>query len=242
LATVSSYASPLAAPAEERAVAAFALPRQGDRARTFRRANRHSRHVRVLRVAIPGGLAVAVAASMLLTELDPLRMFAKLPIDFGSLVVSGTKITMQQPRIAGFTRDSRAYELTARAAAQDVTNLDIIEMQGIAGSTEMADKSHVSVSAAGGTFDSKTQMLTLRQDVVLKSSTGLSVYLSEAVVDVKSGNIVSEKPVEVRMPQGTVNANRLEVAGSGDTIRFEGDVNMTLRSGSRFMRLGGGMP
>ena len=38
----------------------------------------------------------------------PLRALAKLPIDIGNLVVSGTKITMQQPRIAGFTSDQRA--------------------------------------------------------------------------------------------------------------------------------------
>ena len=48
-------------------------------------------------------------------------MLTKLPIDVGNMVVSGTKITMEQPRLSGFTRDGRAYEVTAVAAAQDVT-------------------------------------------------------------------------------------------------------------------------
>ena len=75
--------------------------------------------------------------------IKPLRMLAKLPVDVGNLVVSGTKITMQQPRIAGFTRDQRQYEMTAQAAAQDLTNPDVVELQGIQARMEMKDKSRL---------------------------------------------------------------------------------------------------
>ena len=44
-----------------------------------------------------------------------------------------------------------------------------------------------------------------------------------------------------QLPQGTVNANRLEVADSGDVIRFDGDVTMMLTSGSHFLRIGGNL-
>jgi lipopolysaccharide export system protein LptC len=229
-------------PIEERGVQAIAMRRQGDRARAFRIARRHSRLVRIMRLLIPAGIAAALAVGLLAAELDPLRMLTKLPVDFGSLVVSGTKITMQAPRIAGFTRDSRAYELTARAAAQDVTKPDTIELQGVSGTTEMQDKTVFKLSANNGVYNTKTETLTLRQEVVLKSSGGLAVYLSEAVVDVHSGNIVSDKPVEVKLQQGTVNANRLEVADSGDLIRFDGEVTMMLTSGSHILHIGGNLP
>ena len=165
-------------------------------------------------------------------------MLAKLPVDFSSLVVSGTKITMQQPRIAGFTKDSRPYEMTARAAAQDVANPDTIELQGLHGKTEMPDKAVFEMTADSGIYDSKAEMLTLRQNVVLKSSGGFEVYLSEAVVDVHNSNMVSEKPVEVRMQQGTIKANRMEVVDAGDVIRFGGGVTMVMTSGQA-MHLGG---
>jgi len=226
------------APVEERGVSAFAL-HPGDRTRAFRRANRHSRQVRFLRFAIPGGIVAAVTMAFLLSQLDPLRMLTKLPVDVGSVVISGTKITMQQPRIAGFTRDSRAYELTARAAAQDITKPDTIELQGVSGSSEMGDRTVFTVTADGGVYDSKNDRLTLRSHVVMKSSAGLAVFLSEAAVDVRSGGIVSDKPVEVKFSQGTVNANRMEVTDSGDLIRFDGEVTMVLKSSGQFMRLGG---
>jgi lipopolysaccharide export system protein LptC len=82
-------------------------------------------------------------------------------------------------------------------------------------------------------------MLTLRQNIVLKSSGGFEVYLSEAVVNVHSSNVVSEKPVEVRMQQGKINANRMEVVDSGNEIRFGGGVTVVMSSGSGVMHLDG---
>src|SRR5580704_14497029 len=213
------------------------MRRRGDGARVFRSAMRHSRRVRILRLAMPAGLLVAAALVLVAARLDPLRMLAKLPVDFGSLVVSGTKITMQQPRLSGFTRDSRPYELTARAAAQDITKPDTIELQGIHGKTEMPDKAVFELSADGGVYDSKAEMLTLRQNIIFKSTSGFEVHLNEAVVDVHSSNVVSEKPVEVRMQQGTINANRMEVTESGDVIRFGDGVTMRLSSGPQAMHL-----
>jgi lipopolysaccharide export system protein LptC len=220
------------------------IARRGDAARAFRRAMRHSRGVRILRLAIPAGIAAAIAFGMLSARFDPVRMLTALPVDFSSLVVSGTKITMQQPRIAGFTSDSRPYELTARAAAQDVTDPDTIELQGIHGKNEMADKTEFDVTADSGVYNSKAEMLTLRQNVVFKSSGGYEVYLSEAVVDVHNSNVVSERPVEVRLVQGTIRANHMEVVDSGNEIRFSGGVTMVMSSGNSVMHLDGklGMP
>jgi lipopolysaccharide export system protein LptC len=206
----------------------FTMRRRGDGARVFRSAMRHSRRVRILRLAMPAGLLVAAALVLVAARLDPLRMLAKLPVDFGSLVVSGTKITMQQPRLSGFTRDSRPYELTAQAAAQDITKPDTIELQGIHGTGKMQDESTLDLTARSGIYDTKTEMLSLRQDVVLTSSTGLQAFLSEALVDAHAGNVVSDKPVEVKLPQGTISANRLEVSDSGAVISFQSGVTMIL--------------
>jgi lipopolysaccharide export system protein LptC len=227
----------IASPIDQRATRGYTATRRSDGARVFRKAMRHSRRVRLLRLAIPVSILVVIAFSLLVAQFNPLRMLTALPVDFSSLVVSGTKITMQQPRIAGFTSDSRPYEVTARAAAQDVTNPDTIELQGIHGKTEMPDKAVFDMTADGGIYDSKSEMLTLRQNIVVKSSDGFEVYLSEAIVDVHSSNVVSEKPVEVRLQQGIINANRMEVVDSGDVIRFGGGVTMIMNSNSPAMHL-----
>jgi lipopolysaccharide export system protein LptC len=71
-------------------------------------------------------------------------------------------------------------------------------------------------------------LLTLGRNIVLKSTTGFQGRLSEAVIDIRKGNIVSNKPVEVLMLQGTLNANGLEVVNAGDVVRFGGGIHMVL--------------
>jgi lipopolysaccharide export system protein LptC len=207
---------------------AFAAARFNDGGRRFRRAARHSRHVQMLRVGLPLGIVLGgFAAFVVMTWLDPLRALARLPVDLGGLVISGTKITMQQPRLVGFTKDNRSYTVNARAAAQDVTNPDVLELQDITGTMEMQDKSVLQVVARSGLYETKADKLTLQQNILITSAS-YEGRLTEAVIEIHKGNVVSDKPVELKMPQGTVTANRLRVVNSGEVIRFEGNVNMLL--------------
>jgi len=201
---------------------------RGNGARAFRAARRHSIMVRVLRVALPAAVVLVTLAVVLVTYFNPLRMLGKLPIDVGNLVISGTKITMEQPRMAGFTPDARAYELSADAAAQDLTKPDIIELKKIHAKIEMQDKSSMEMTALTGLDDSKGETLKLDQDILLTSSTGYEGRLSEASIDIRTGHVVSKHPVQLKLLQGTLDAKGLEIVNSGDLIRFDGGVKMIL--------------
>ncbi len=204
---------------------------RGDSARSFRAARRHSRVVRVLRVAIPLVVVLGCTGIFLITYFNPLRMLAKLPVDAGNLIVSGTKITMEKPHLSGFTRDARAYELSADAAKQDLTKPDMIELRNLHAKVQMQDKGTMEVSADAGVYDSKGETLKLNENVVIHSTSGYRGKLSEAMIDIRKGNVASDHPVEVEMLEGTLNANRLEIVDSGDLVRFYGGVNMTLMLG-----------
>jgi lipopolysaccharide export system protein LptC len=195
----------------------------------FRSAVRHSRRVRILRLAVPAAVAVFVLGGIGLWVLaKPLSLLAKLPVDMSSLVVSGTKIMMQQPRMAGFTRDNRRYEMTADAAGQDITKPDLVELHGIRAKMEMKDNDQVETTARDGLYDSKTDLLTLNKDIVVTSTSGYRAWLNEAVVDIKGGKISSQKPVRVTTSAWSVDANSMEVAESGDFMRFDRGVTVVL--------------
>ena len=134
---------------------------RSDAERAFHAARRHSRLVRILRIAVPASVAVGVIIIALITYFNPLRMLARLPINIDNLVVSGTKVTMEQPRLSGFTRDARAYELTADTAAQDMTKPDIVELRNIRAKVEMQDKSSMEMTAVTGIYDAKGETLKL---------------------------------------------------------------------------------
>ena len=186
--------------------------------------------MRFLRFAIPVTIGLTLGATMLVSWLDPMKVLARLPLDAGKLVISGTKITMEAPKLSGYTRDNRWYEMNATAAAQDVTKPDIIELVEVRAKIETADKSTMFLSAQAGTYSRKTSILNLNRNVILRSSTGFEVHLEEAIVDTGSGEVVSNKPVEVFTQDSTLNADRLEVEKSGDIVRFIGSVVMNLNS------------
>jgi lipopolysaccharide export system protein LptC len=196
----------------------------------FAAAARHSRMVRVLRVAVPAVVALAMAVIIVIAFFNPFRIteLAKLPVEMGNLVVSGTKITMETPHLAGFSTDQRPYELWAKAAIQDLTNPDHVELQTLRAKVMMEDKSTVTMDARTGFFDSKQQMLDLRKDIFLQSSTGYEAKLSQAYVDINKGTVTSDEHVDVKLLNGTLTADRLRIINSGEVVRFEGNVVMNL--------------
>jgi lipopolysaccharide export system protein LptC len=200
---------------------------RADSDRAFRAARRHSRIVRILRVALPIAVVGALALTVLVTYLNPLRMISSLPVNIDKLVVSGTKITMEKPRLAGFTHDARAYEMSAESAQQDLTKPDLVELYNLHAKLQMQDKTTMTMSAAKGHYDAKTEMLKLEKDILL-SDKSYEGRLSEATIDISKGNVVSNAPVELRMLQGTLNANHLEVIDSGDLVRFTQGVTLDL--------------
>ena len=199
---------------------------RGNNERAFRNAKRHSRLVRFLRIALPALIAITTVGIVLSTYLNPLA--AVLPVSVGSVVVSGSKITMDRPHMTGFTRDARAYELNADAAVQDLTKPNMIELQQIDAKVQMQDHSTVEMKSPKGLYDSKNELLKLDHSILITSTSGYQGRLQDATVDIRKGDVDSDKPVEMKMLQGTLNANRLKITNSGDLILFDRGVHMTL--------------
>lgn len=196
--------------------------------RAFRRAMRHSRRVRRLRVLIPVLIATLLAGIVLVRWLDPLRVLARLPASTKGLVISGTKIKMEAPRLSGYTSDSRWYELTAESAAQDIMKPNVIELNNVRAKLQTPDKSTIDITAIDGVFDRSNGMLTLDHEIKLSSDNGLHIRLDGAVINTATSEIVSSKPVEVKTQQVTIRADRIEVTGGGELVSFIGGVVVSL--------------
>ena len=93
---------------------------------------------------------------------------------------------------------------------------------------ELQDDATVETTANNGLYNTKTELLTLSDNVLVTSSNGYEAVLSEAVIDMHAGKIVSEKPVLVKTSTLNINANRLEVLDRGDVMRFERGVTVLM--------------
>src|SRR3981189_3711083 len=195
----------------------------------FAKAARHSRMVRILRIAVPAAVVLAMASIVAVSVFNPFRiLLPKLPVDMDNVVVSGTKITMESPHMAGFSTDQRPYEVWAKAAIQDLTDPDHMELKTPRAKVMMEDKSTVTMDARTGYYDSKQQLLDLRKDIFLQSSTGYEARMSQAYVDINKGTVISDEHVDVKLLNGTLTADKLRIFNGGEVVRFEGNVVMNL--------------
>ncbi|MDC7784224.1 LPS export ABC transporter periplasmic protein LptC [Rhodoplanes sp. TEM] len=210
-----------------------------DSDRRFRKARRHSRFIRIMRIAIPAGIVAVGGVLVVAVFFNPFQPI-EAQIDPGKLVVSGTKITMELPRLAGFTADQKPYELTAQAASQDLTKPSLLELKELKAQVQTDDQGAITVTAVNGLYDTKQDNLKLTENILVRTGKGFEARLQEAVLDVKKGTIVSEQPVAVRIPNGTVDANRLDISDGGSVVRFSKGVLTTLNIGADLATIGSG--
>jgi lipopolysaccharide export system protein LptC len=194
----------------------------------FAAAARHSRLVRTLRLAVPLVVVLSMAVIIAISVFNPFRYLSKLPIDVGDLVVSGTKITMESPHLAGFTNDGRPYEMWARTATQDLTSQDHVDLHTLRAKVQAEDQSTVIIESREGQFETKAQLLKLNKDVYLHNSTGTEAWMTQADIDMGKGTVTSDSPVDVKWDGGTLRGQRMRITEKGDLIRFEGGVVMNI--------------
>lgn len=194
------------------------------REKAHARARNHSARVKGLRLVIPlaaGGAILALAA----VTLNPFGALAP-SVGFGPVTLSGTKVRMENPRLSGFRKNDRGYEVTASAALQDVRKPSLIELEAMRGHIATDDKGGIArIEAATGLFDTSRESLELNRDIRLWTDKGEEARLKSASVDFKAGTVKSKETVTVTVPSGSVVADTLDVVDNGKVISFVGNVH-----------------
>jgi lipopolysaccharide export system protein LptC len=179
--------------------------------------------VRFYKWVIPIGTAAAVAMLLIFTLADPAGRLGGLTL--GPISFSGTKITMESPRLTGFHKDTRPYEVTATSATQDVRKPHLIELNELKARLVVDDRGTAArLEAATGMFDTQREHLDLRQEVRVTTDSGQSARLKSAAIDFKAGTVVSREPVAVTLANGTIDAEGIEIGDNGRVLTFTGRV------------------
>ncbi len=192
-------------------------------------AQRHSKRVRILRIALPSLAALGVVIVTLILMIDPLKKFRQLPVEFSKLSLDGNKITMEAPKLTGYTRDKKPYIVTADSATQDLTQPNIVELNGIHGNVEQTGRGGTEVRAKGGVYDIKAENLQLNGGIEIHSESGYHVYLNDAFIEVRKGRMVTKNPVNATFPDGSLEAARAEIRDHGAVVIFDGGVVVNMQ-------------
>jgi lipopolysaccharide export system protein LptC len=105
----------------------------------------------------------------------------------------------------------------------------MIELSGIHGQVELENRGETSLRAKTGIYDMKAGVLRLSEGIEIGATGGYQISLTDALVEVRKGHIVTDKPVRAVFPDGSLQAQRLEIFDHGDRARFDGGVVLIFR-------------
>jgi len=193
-------------------------------ARNFERAARHSRHVRWLKIVLPGIAFVGIVGFLALVQFAPDPETAI--VSLSGVNVESKSVTMKKPHISGFEGTRRSYEVNAVRAVQDLNNPKIVTMTKITARLGTGDGGTAHVQAATGVYDGNTNKLKLSDGITVVTSDGYKATLQDADIDIDSGKMTSLNPVEIVTDQVSVKANTIEVQDQGKHVWFRNNVTV----------------
>ncbi|NMG39433.1 LPS export ABC transporter periplasmic protein LptC [Chelativorans sp. ZYF759] len=189
----------------------------------YRRAQRHSRRVRILKVALPA-LALLLVVGVGLYSLVGLP--SGVSVSLSGTTLEGGRLVMANPELDGHTPDDRPYSMHAERAIQDVGNTSVIQLEKIGARLPINAENWADVDAERGVFDREANTLELSDGVVFTMDTGMTANLRSAMVDIGLGVMSSTEPVEINMEGSTLSADSMRVTERGGVMIFENRVRM----------------
>ncbi|MGY6707531.1 MAG: LPS export ABC transporter periplasmic protein LptC [Rhizobiaceae bacterium] len=193
--------------------------------RAYLRAQRHSRRVRVLKIALPA-LALLVVAGVGLYSLVGLP--GGVSVNLGGTVLEGGRLVMANPELDGYTPENRPYSMRAERATQAVGNTNVIHLEKIGARLPIDRENWAEVDAEAGVFDREANTLELSDGVTISMDTGMTASLRSAMVDIGLGVMSTAEPVEINMSGTRLSADSMRVAERGGVLIFENRVRMVV--------------
>jgi lipopolysaccharide export system protein LptC len=186
---------------------------------------RRSRHVRVLRVALPVAVVILLGVIALWPQFRPRQI--------ETAQEERRRSEMVNTRFTGMDRSARPYTITSDSAEQALDGSGIIEMTRPVAEITLANGRWIAVKAAHGRYDQNSGKIDLDGAVELFHDDGYRFLTEKAHVDFNEGVVWGDQPVEGHGPKGEIRALGFRVTDKGENTVFTGPSKLTLRMQDR---------
>jgi lipopolysaccharide export system protein LptC len=191
----------------------------------FDSARRHSRRVRVLKLAIP---LIAAAIAVAFPVYSYLVAPASIAVQADGSAFANGKLVMANPKLNGFSKDQLPYSMTAVRAIQDVSKQGIINLEGINAKLPISADNVAAVSASRGTYNRDLNTMSLASDIVITTTDGLEAKFKSVFLDMSKGTMKTSDPVDVSRGGSRIMADSMSVRDNGKVLVFENRVRVNI--------------
>lgn len=141
---------------------------------------------------------------------------------------SDGKLVMANPKLDGFTKDNRPYNMTAARAIQDFQNEGVVELEGIDAKLPVDKDNWASVTAPSGTYDRDKNTLDINGVMTITTSDGMVAKFKSAYLDIEKGGMKTDEAVDIQLKGAEVTSDSLTVLENGKVMIFENRVRMNI--------------
>lgn len=193
----------------------------------FPDAMRHTARVARLRRLILWGAGGTVAIVGLGLLVSSVRL---LPIDLNlaRVALKGTRIVLESPKLVGYRKDGRPYEIRARVGVQDITRPDLFDLDGLDVRVETQGAKPIVLTAAKAQYNTTTDKAQMSGGVIVGDDKNFDMRMDSAAMDFKSSVMTSDKPVKLKIDGGEVVADSVEFSQKERRATFAGNVHSVL--------------
>ena len=150
------------------------------------------------------------------------------PVTMEGAAFAAGKLVMASPKLEGFTKDGRAYVMTAVRAIQNFDQQGAIDLEGIDARMPVDKDNWARVEAKTGVYDRDSNTLQLNTDIVVTTTDGMTARLNSAFLDVGKGTLKSADPVAIERLGTKITADSMEMLDNGKLLIFEKRVRMNI--------------
>lgn len=195
------------------------------RERAFRRARRHSRRVRALKVALPIAAALTAIAFVAATRF---QQSTDLALGMSGVAVSDGKVVMANPKLEGVTRQNLPYVMTADRAIQDGLTGGPIRLEGIDARLPLNADTTAELDADSAIYDRDRNTVDFDSVLNVTTDDGLTARLTTAHVDIEKGDLSTDQAVAITLDGADIEANSMKILESGNVFVFENRVRVQI--------------
>ncbi len=202
---------------------ALAAPRES----AFPDALRHTARVTRLRRWIlwgAGGVVCIVGLGLLISSLR----FLPADLSLARVVLKGSRIVIESPKLVGYRKDGRPYEVRAMVGTQDLAKPDEFELEKLEVRVENSKDNSIVLTAATGVYNRKSDHADMTGGVNIRDDKNFDMRLEAAAMDFKASVMTSDKPVVLKIEGGEVEAKSVEFSQKDRRATFSGGVHSVL--------------
>ncbi|MBO6827457.1 MAG: LPS export ABC transporter periplasmic protein LptC [Sneathiella sp.] len=187
---------------------------------------RYTRFVSVMKWALPLLAGILLLIVFLLPALED--EVATISLEYLSVQNEDSQLTMTNPRFLSSDKGDQQYVITADSATQIDPPKRTVALKNLQADITLTDGQWISMSAPDGILDPDTKMLELTGGIEIFSDTGDQIYAPDLNADLNTKTFVSPTGLKGHGPLGDIEADRFVANQTEGTLRFEGNVKMTL--------------